>query len=166
MKHSNTLFEKLTNVIVKHHKSILSATLILFILSIFAITNLMSMKTNWKDLLHDSNPRVVEFKKIIKNFQSASNVTLALEGTTKSIRTFSEVLVNKLNHDKDLKKYIRRITYKVNRKFFKKYGLLLAKKNDLTSQKYFFKKLGFYGFFHGINRSFENSFSEISTRER
>ena len=45
-------------------------------------------------------------------------------------------------------------------------GLLLSKKEDLKALKHLVKAYGFLGFFTGINKSFEDSYSIVDTHQR
>ena len=159
----NSFFEKIAGFIYKRYIAILISGLILLVLSVLSIMKFTVIKTNFKDMLRKNNPTLKEFNRISDKFKSADNVLIMLEGKKQQMIKFSEYFVKKIQNDPELKKYIKKIEYKIDRNFLIKKGLLLSKVNDLRSMKYMYEKMGFLGFFTGINRSFANSYSSVNT---
>ncbi len=159
-------FEKLAHFTVKRYKAVLITTAVFLVLSLVSIGKFTKIKTNFKDMLRKNNAKLEEFNRITDNFSSADNVLIMLEGKTEKMTRFAEYFVKQIEHDKKLKKYIKKIEYKIDRKFFINKGLLLSKVNDLRSMKFMYEKMGFLGFFTGINQSFANSYSSVNTHHR
>ncbi len=166
MKFSDKLFKPLASFVSKKFKLIVIFTFILVILSIVYISTNLEMKSNWKDFLNENDRTVIETNKIVNIFRSDSNISIVVKGKKENTIRFTEALIEKIKSNESLKNKIRSIDYKMNRDFLLKYGFLLQKTEDIRSTLFLFQKLGLIGTFSGINRYFENSYSEVSTHMR
>ena len=76
---SHKFMIKLANMIYNHKIKIIIIWVVIFILSIIS-GSLVEVKTNFKDLLPEDNPRAKKFTEIIDEFKSASTLMVVIQG--------------------------------------------------------------------------------------
>ena len=150
----------------RHPYWILLAVFVLSLLSIYNAKHLrLSMR--WSDLLPTTDPKVQEYDRIIKEYKSASNSILVVQGNEKDIKRFAENIAPRIAR---LTKYVERVDYKIDSDFLKRHGLLLTKTKDLKNNVDLFKDLNLVPLLTAINDNFEKTYTgdekSLSTKKK
>ena len=79
-----------------HHpwRMITAVTFLSLIFGFFATKLTITMR--WSDLLPEKDDRTVEYNKIIREFKSASNIIVLIQGEENRIKSFADTLAPKL----------------------------------------------------------------------
>ncbi|MEM9327244.1 MAG: MMPL family transporter, partial [Bacteroidota bacterium] len=125
------------------------------------------IKANMKDLMPQDHPMVKGYNEKTEDFEAASNVIIAAIGETDDLKRFADEVVPQIEK---LDQYIYRVSYKVNRDFLKKHGLMLVKTKNLKTAVSSYEQLGLEGYIGGINDNFEETYiadnEGVSSSER
>jgi len=160
-------FTKLAQFVLNQYRLLIIISVILtFICAGLAST--LKMKMSFKELMPQSHPTVKEYNKIIDNYSAASNIIIGAIGTENELKQFADEIAPQI---KTLKKYIKRVNYKINRKFFEKHGFMLTKTKNLKNSKDMYRDLGLLPFLTEINNNFESTYvadgeKSISNKEK
>ena len=128
----------------------------------------LKLKMSFKDLMPQSHPTVVEYNKIIENYQSASNIVIGATGDKDSLKRFVEEIVPELE---SMNRYIKRVDYKINKDFFENHGFMLMKSKDLKNSHDMYSDIGLVPFITSMNDAFEETYvadgeESISNKEK
>ncbi len=141
----------------------------LFIVTVFALISAsrIRMDMRWSDLLPMHDPMAQEFDRILKEYKSASTIHIVVQGQEHEIKQFAEAVAPQIE---ELTKYVDRVDYKLDMKFFAEHGFMLAKAQDLKTTKDMFKDLNLVPFLTNINDNFEEEYigdeEALSTKEK
>lgn len=152
---------------------------VVFFISLFFIyfAGHLKVTMRWSDLLPSRDQRTIQFNKIIEEFKAATSLVVVLQGDEQRIKKFADeiapIILNaemENANNKSKLKLFRRIDYKTETDFLKKYGLLLIKEDDLINIKDIFLSPNFKDFLFNLNNSLEKEYvgrqESISTREK
>ncbi len=146
------------------------ALLIALVLTVVAggLSERLELKMNFKDLMPQSDPTVVEYNKILDHYQAASNIIIAAIGDKNSLKKFADDIAPKIEN---MDQYIKRVDYKMNKEFFKNHGFMLTRTKDLKNSQDMYADLGLVPFLSGINDAFEHTYvadgeESISNKEK
>ncbi len=128
----------------------------------------LKLKMNFKDLMPESHPTIVEYNKILDHYQAATNIIVAAFGDEDSLKQFAEEIAPEI---KGMDQYIKRVDYKLNKEFFKNHSFLLTRKKNLENARDMYTDIGFVPFLTGINDAFEKTYvsegeESISNKEK
>jgi len=150
----------------KHNGWVLLGALIITIVTI-ALASQLKLTSRWSDLLPLNDPMVQEFDQIIKEFNSASNSIIVVQGEEDRIKAFAEDIVPRIEL---MGEDIKWVDYKINKDFMENHGLMLTKASDLKDMQDLFTNLGLVPLLTQINNNFEKTYvggsEKISTREK
>ncbi|NOR16739.1 MMPL family transporter, partial [candidate division WOR-3 bacterium] len=141
----------------------------LFIVTVFALISAsrIRMDMRWSDLLPMHDPMAQEFDRILKEYKSASTIHIVVQGQEHEIKQFAEAVAPQIE---ELTKYVDRVDYKLDIKFFAEHGFMLAKAQNLKTTKDMFKDLNLVPFLTNINDNFEEEYigdeEALSTKEK
>lgn len=160
------ILSKWGEIAAKYNGWVLLGALIVTIITIGLAANL-KLTTRWSDLLPLDDPMVQEFDKIIKEYSTASNSIVVVQGAEKQIKAFSDDIVPRIEQ---MTEDVKRVDYKLNIDFFKNHGLMLSKATDLKDMVDIFKDLSLVPLLRNINDNFEKTYvggeEKISTKEK
>ncbi len=133
------------------------ALLIALVLTVVAggLSERLELKMNFKDLMPQSDPTVVEYNKILDHYQAASNIIIAAIGDKNSLKKFADDIAPKIEN---MDQYIKRVDYKMNKEFFRNHGFMLTRTKDLKNSQDMYADLGLVPFLSGINDAFEQTY--------
>jgi len=131
----------------------------------------------WSDMLPKGDRRTEEFDRILKEFVSASNIVIVVQGEESQIKAFADDIAPKLlqplpipDSDKEPRVFVRRVDYKQEVDFIRNHGFMLMKESDLKNMKDIFQDPGLIPLLTNINNSFEKEYIQtgesLSTREK
>ncbi len=127
----------------------------------------------WSDLLPTNDQRTIQFNRVIKEFVTATNIVIVIQGEEEKIKAFADDLAPKLLNAVDEKldrKILQRIDYKTELDFLKQHGLMLIKKDDLANLQDVFLDPNLPALITNINDSLEKEYvgrsESITTREK
>ncbi len=142
---------------------------VLFIITVIAAFSASKLKTSmrWSDLLPMNDPMSQEFDRILKEYKSASNSIIVIQGKENEIKQFAERIVPKIEN---INEFVERVDYKIDEEFFANHGFMLTREKDLERSSDIFKDLNLIPFLTHINDNFEAEYIEdegaLSTKEK
>ncbi len=158
----------LANIILNHYIKIIIISLVFVGVSIglaikieiagYTITKGLKVKTSIKDMLPESK-KSQAYNDIIDDFDSASSVYLVIEGDEKKTVPFAHMIVRKIKEEKNLSQHIKFIKLDLDKEFFQKYGLLIAKNNQCDNSVTMFGNLPLLPFITGYNDNMEKTYT-------
>lgn len=160
-------FSKLAEFVVSRYRTLLIVSAILTLI-FGGLSGSLELKMSFKELMPQSHPTVKEYNKIIDNYSAASNIIISAIGKENELKQFADEIAPKV---RALKKYIKRVNYKINRPFFEKHGFMLTKAKDLKNGHKMYRDLGLLPFITEINNNFESTYvadgeKSISNKEK
>jgi len=145
---------------------VIGGILLLSVISLFLIKNL-DLNMRYSDLLPEHDKMAQEFDRIIKEYKSASNSIIVLQGTESEIKRFADTVVPKI---RDIKTYVDRVDFKIDEKFIANHGFMLTRAEDLEKTVDMFKDLNLIPLLTHINDNFEAEYigqeEALSTGEK
>ncbi|MFQ6114326.1 MAG: RND family transporter [bacterium] len=160
------ILSKWGEIAARRNGWVLLGALIVTIITIGLAANL-KLSTRWSDLLPMDDPMVQEFDKIIKEYNTASNSIIVVQGPEKQIKAFADDIVPLIEQMTD---DVKRVDYKLNKAFFESHGLMLTKATNLKDMVDIFKNLNLVPLLRHINDNFEKTYvgseEKISTKEK
>jgi hopanoid biosynthesis associated RND transporter like protein HpnN len=149
-----------------HSFWIIAALLVLTIAAGISASRL-KITTRWSDLLPMHDPMVKEYDNIIKEYSSASNTIIVVQGPQTRIKQFAEAIVPRI---KELIPFVDQVYYKVDEDFFRQHGFMLMRTQDLEKSVDIFKDLNLIPLLTHINDNFEAVYmgegEPLSTKEK
>ncbi len=161
------ILEKIAKLAEKRTLLMIVIALVLTIIA-GGLSESLELKMNFKDLMPQSHPTVIEYDSIIENYSAASNIIIAATGAESELKQFADEIAPKVEA---MDQYIKRVNYKVNRKFIEEHAFILTKTKDLKSSKDMYKNLGIIPYITELNNSFEETYvadgeESISNKEK
>jgi len=149
-----TFYLKLANFVIRFHRWILGAAVILTVAVGFSATKI-NIKTEWVDLLPQDLPMVEELKQVIKNYDSDSGIVIILDGNNRTELILAcEALAQKLK-DSPL---IRQVDYRIPIEYLNRNALLLLPESHLERILKNYPGLGFRNLITAVNSELEESY--------
>lgn len=133
---------------------VISGLFILIVLSVISASDLQ-MDMRWSDMLPEGDPMAQEFERIINEYKSASTILIVVQGDEQRIKGFADRIAPRIE---ELKEYIERVDYKLDKEFFSNHGFMLAETQDLETMQEMFGNLNLVPFFDNINDNFEREY--------
>lgn len=167
----SNLWTRVAEFVIKHHKGIVMATVILVALSIISAGNIQ-VTTKMKDMLPADNHQVQMMDEVDQHFSGGTSLFITIEGDDQeAMVACAEALVEEVEAKAELRKYIRTLNLKLDKDFVTKWGFLLQEVDDLSDSKELFTQVNLLPFLTGVNDSFEetyidNSEDELSTSKQ
>jgi len=155
----------------KHPWRVMAIFALFTVIFIYFASNLKTTM-RWSDLLPKDDPRTVEFDNIIKDFSSASNMVVVIQGKEDEIKKFADEIDPIISQvkSKNGERLIKRIDYKQEIDFLKNHAFMIMKKSDLEDSKDMFFSPFLDDFTQNLNNSLEKEYvgkeESISTREK
>lgn len=150
----------------KHAYKIIIVAIILTVIFGYSAQHL-EMTMRWSDLLPMEHPKVKEYDNIIREYESASNSIIVIQGDTEKIKAFADDIAPKI---RSLKTYVKRVDYKIEKEFLKNHGFMLTKKKNLKNMTDTFQNLSLIPLLTHINDNFEKTYigdeESLSTQEK
>ena len=172
MKFEERVMSGLANFVIRYHKVIPIAGLVLFVLSIVAAGSI-EVRTQIKDLLPEDNPQVESFEEVDELFHGGTVAIITIEGSDrKRMIACAEQFAAEVRANPALMSYVHTIDLKLEREFVSRWGLLLQDAEDLQRSRQTFSALNLLPFLTALNDSFEQTYTggqaeeEIATRKQ
>ena len=172
MKFEERIMGGLASFVIRYHKVIPVAGLVLFALSIVAAATI-EVRTQIKDLLPEDNPQVKSFEEVDELFHGGTVVMVTIEGSDRQqMIQAAESYAREVRANPRLMSYVHTIDLKVDREFVSTWGLLLQEAEDLERSRETFSALNLLPFLTALNDSFEQTYTgeeaeeEISTNKQ
>ena len=161
------IFGSIARLAIKRPWIVVIVTLVLLVIS-GALSTKLELKTNFKDLMPQSHPMVLEYNNIVENYQGASMVIIGAIGEKKSLVDFVNEIAPEIQTYTSL---VKRVDYKINKDFFENHGFMIMKQKDLKNSLNTFNDLGLIPYISEINNSFETTYiadgeESISNKEK
>lgn len=162
-------FELLAAVVAKRPWLIVIAAVVLTVVA-GGLSETLRMETRVLDLLPKDDPAAQEFDDIVRQYASASQIMVGIEGKDKKqMIAFAEALGKRAKEafytDKktgEKKPYVKRITVRSDVGFIADHGLMLVKKRDLQNLEAIFQDLDMASLIAAYNDFFEREYIEDS----
>jgi len=159
MKSEERIMGFLARFVIRYRWLVLSAGLIIFILSLFAAANIQ-VETEIKDLLPEENPQIQSYAEIDDLFAGGNNILVTLQGgTRKEMAEAAEEFVGMVREEPVIMDNLRAINLKLERDFIDAWGLMLQKPSDLERTQKQFSRLNLLPFLTALNDSFEEVYT-------
>ncbi|MBC8278754.1 MAG: MMPL family transporter [FCB group bacterium] len=155
-----------SKVSAKYPGRVIIGAIIITIAAMYVSKDL-GMSMLWSDLLPENNPQVMEFEKILDEYDSASNSIVVIKGPEESIKRFADELAPQLRAlDEDVKK----VTYKIEKDFILNHGFMLTKEKYLKDMTDTFKDFSLAPLLTTLNDNFEKVYTgdeeSLSNKEK
>src|SRR5690554_2569709 len=161
----SSLWNRIAGFVIKHHKGIVMATIILAALSLISAGNIQ-IKTKMKDMLPEDNLQVQMMDEVDRHFSGGTSLFITIEGDDKEeMVACAEALVEEVEARAELREYIRTINLKLDKEFVTKWGFLLQEVDDLSDSKELFAQVNLLPFLTAVNDSFEETYIDNSEYE-
>lgn len=126
----------------------------------------LDMEMTFYSILPKGSKQVEDLKKIVANFPLSSAITVVVEAKDKTdtdaavraIKQGIDALIREFEKP-EYREYIDDVTGKADRDFFKKYGLIIQKREDLTRLKDIYSNLNFVPLITRLNNDFEKEYT-------
>jgi predicted RND superfamily exporter protein len=156
---------RLADFVIRYHKLIPVAGLVLFVLSIIAASTI-EVKTQVKDLLPEDNPQVKSFEEVDELFHGGTVVIITIEGSDRQeMIACAESYVQEVRANPLLMSYVHSVDLKLDREFVSTWGLLLQEAEDLESTRQTLSALNLLPFLTALNDSFERTYTGEEAEE-
>ena len=130
-------------------------------------TKRFTMEMSWSDMLPANDSMAEEFDRILKEFRSASNTIVVVQGKEKEIKKFADEIAPQIEK---LTEYVDEVYYKIDKDFFARHGFMLMKEKDLESTSDMFANLNLIPLLENINDNFEEEYvgdeEALSTKQK
>jgi len=142
---------------------------VLLFVTVLAAFSASKLETSmrWSDLLPMNDPLSQEFDRILREYKSASNSIIVIQGQESNIKQFAEKIVPQIENLND---FVERVDYKIDKEFFANHGFMLTRAKDLERSRDMFSDLNLIPFLTSINDNFEAEYIEeegaLSTKEK
>ena len=172
MKLERRIMEGIANFVIRYHKIIPIAAVVLLLLSVIAAQNIR-VTTRMEDMLPFDNPQVQSIHEIDEAFNSGMSLMITVEGRDKErMAEGAEAFAAAVRNSPEVMQYVKTINLKMDREFVTNWGLMLQKARDLEQSRDTFAELNLLPFLTSLNDSFERTYTgeeaeeEISTRRQ
>ena len=172
MKLEQKIMGGIANFVIRYHKIIPIAAIVLLVLSLFAALNIR-VTTQMEDMLPYDNPQVQSIHEIDEAFNSGMSLMITVEGQDKKrMAEAAEAFAAAVRNSSEAMQYVKTINLKMDREFVTKWALMLQKAEDLEQSRDTFAELNLLPFLTSLNDSFEKTYTgeeaqeEISTHRQ
>jgi predicted RND superfamily exporter protein len=145
----------------------LVAVICLVSVAYLSATKRFTMEMSWSDMLPANDTMAEEFDRILKEFRSASNTIVVVQGKEKQIKKFADEIAPKIEK---LTEYVDEVYYKIDKDFLARHGFMLIKEKDLESTADMFANLNLIPLLENINDNFEEEYvgdeEALSTKQK
>ncbi len=164
------LFDLLTRLVGGSPWLVLLAALLLSFTAI-AVSSNLKMETRILDLLPKGDPAAVEFDNIVRQYSSASQIMVGVEGGSRDTKVaFAKALKERAGEivftdktDGTSRPYIKRVDLSFDKDFVEKHAMMLSKVRDLENLEELFTDLGLADLLMAYNDFFEREYIEDSS---
>ncbi len=133
----------------------------------FSATKRFTMEMSWADMLPAKEPMAKEFDRILKEFHSATNSIVVVQGEEKEIKKFADKITSQIEK---LTEYVDEVYYKIDIDFFARHGFMLMKEKDLEKTYDMFTDLNLIPLLSSVNDNFEEVYigddEALSTKQK
>jgi predicted RND superfamily exporter protein len=165
MKSEEKMMTAIAAFVTRFYKWIPFAALLLFILSIFAASNIKT-KTEIKDLMSEKDPLIASYIELDSVFAGGATVMITIEGNDKArMGQCAEDFIAAVRANDRLMQEIKALNLKTDRKFIDDWGLMLAKAKDIEKTQETFSELNLLPFITSLNNSFEETYTGDEAEE-
>jgi predicted RND superfamily exporter protein len=172
MKLEQKIMGGIANFVIRYHKIIPIAAVVLLVLSAIAAQNIR-VTTQMEDMLPYDNPQVQSIHEIDEAFNSGMSLMITVEGKDKKrMAEAAETFAAAVRRNPEAMQYVKTINLKMDREFVTQWGLMLQKAEDLEQSRDTFARLNLLPFLTSLNDSFEQTYTgeeaeeEISTHRQ
>jgi predicted RND superfamily exporter protein len=172
MKLEEKIMGGIADFVIRYHKIIPVAAIVLVALSIVSALNIR-VTTQMEDMLPYDDPQVKSIHEIDEGFNSGMSLMITVEGQDKKrMAEAAEAFAASLRSSPEAMQYVKTINLKMDREFVTKWGLMLQKAEDLKRTRENFAELNLLPFLTSLNDSFERTYTgeeaeeEISTHRQ
>jgi predicted RND superfamily exporter protein len=172
MKLEQKIMGGIASFVIRYHKIIPIAAVVLLVLSMIAAQNIR-VTTQMEDMLPFDNPQVQSLHEIDEGFNSGMSLMITVEGQDKKrMAEAAEAFAAAVRSSPDAMQYVKTINLKMDRELVTKWGLMLQKAEDLEQTRDTFAELNLLPFLTSLNDSFERTYTgeeaeeEISTHRQ
>jgi len=172
MKLEQKIMGGIANFVIRWHKIIPIAAVVLLVLSFFAAQNIR-VTTQMEDMLPFDDPQVQAIHEIDEAFNSGMSLMITIEGQDKErMAEAAEAFAAAVRNSPETMQFVKAINLKMDREFVTEWGLMLQKAEDLERTRDTFAELNLLPFLTSLNDSFERTYTgeeaeeEISTRRQ
>lgn len=156
---------RLAAFVIRYHKWIPFAALLLVILSLIAAGNIQS-KTEIKDMLSEKDPLIQSYIEIDSIFAGGATIMITIEGKDKArMIQCAEEFVSEYRRNDLACQFTKAINLKVDRSFITDWGLMLQKASDIEKTQRNFARLNLLPFLTALNNSFEETYTGEAAEE-
>ncbi len=145
----------------------LVAVICLISVAYLSATKRFTMEMRWSDMLPANDPMAEEFDRILKEFRSASNTIVVVQGKEREIKKFADEIAPEIEK---LTEYVDEVYYKIDKDFFARHGFILMKEKDLEKTHDMFAELNLIPLLENINDDFEEEYigdeEALSTKQK
>jgi predicted RND superfamily exporter protein len=172
MRFEQKVMGGIANFVIRYHKIIPIAAIVLLVLSGFAAQNIR-VTTQMEDMLPYDDPQVQSIHEIDEGFNSGMSLMITMEGQDKKrMAEAAEAFAASVRNSPEAMQYVKTINLKMDREFITKWGLMVQKAEDLEKTRETFAELNLLPFLTSLNDSFERTYTgeeaeeEISTHRQ
>jgi predicted RND superfamily exporter protein len=172
MKLEQRIMGGIADFVIRYHKIIPIAAIVLLVLSWISAQNIR-VTTQMEDMLPYDNPQVKSIHEIDEAFNSGMSLMITVEGQDKKrMVEAAEAFVAAVLERPEAMQYVKTINLKMDRDFVTEWGLMLQKAEDLERSRKTFSRLNLLPFLTSLNDSFELTYTgeeaeeEISTHRQ
>lgn len=145
----------------------LAAAICLIFVSYLYATGRFTVDISWSEMLPANEPMAEEFDRILKEFRSASNSIVVVQGEEQKIKSFADKIAPQIEK---LTEYVDDVYYKIDKDFFARHGFMLMKEKDLEETYDMFADLNLIPLLTNINDNFEEEYvgdgEALSTKQK
>lgn len=170
-------FDALASLVNKRPWIIMLVALVL-LAAAGAVSGNLKMETRILDLMPKDDPAATEFEEIVRQYSSASQIMIGIEGGDRKAKVaFAEEIGKRATEakytsreDGSPRPYIKRVTVKSDVDFIREHGLMLSKESDLRNTEELFTDLELPALLSAYNDFLEREYIEdtgaITEREK
>jgi predicted RND superfamily exporter protein len=172
MKLEQRIMGAIASFVIRYHKVVPIAAIVLLALSVIAAQNIR-VTTQMEDMLPYDNPQVQSIHEIDEAFNSGMSLMITVEGKDKKrMAGAAEAFAAAVRSSPEAMQYVKTISLKMDRAFVTRWGLMMQKAEDLDRTRETFAELNMLPFLTSLNDSFERTYTgeeaeeEISTHRQ
>lgn len=163
------LFDSLSRLVVYRYRLVLAVAMVVTAACLALASAGIRLETRILDLLPSDDPAAVQYEAIVKQYDSASQIIVGVEGGTRQDKiAFIEALAGRMSEvvytgeDGEKNSYIKRFRVREDVDFIANKGLLLTEKRDLQNLEELMFDLGYVELLSAHNDFLEREYIEDS----
>ncbi|MFQ6603984.1 MAG: RND family transporter [Fidelibacterota bacterium] len=130
--------------------------ILLLITAVFMVMmTQLEFSTSMTNLMPQDDPKVVEFDRIMEEYNGAASLLIVAEGDPEHLLTFADEVSPRIEAIKD---YVKKVDYKQPRELIENHALMLMKSQDLENIGDVFTDPNLTRFLANLNDSFEKEY--------